>query len=80
MQMHPTEFVLLRVLADIDGDRGEYVSLERLHVALLEQETVPPRETLIPVLRRLHRRRFVSFAGGDSVEITDMGIAALKSM
>jgi uncharacterized protein YjhX (UPF0386 family) len=80
MVISTVETAVLHALTNVDCDRGSHVSLERLCAEVNTARDARSPSDVLRTLRELRRKRFVVFAEGDAVRITDAGLASLKSM
>jgi uncharacterized protein YjhX (UPF0386 family) len=80
MEISTVETAVLHALANAECDRGSHVSLNRLCTEVGTARDAESPSEVLRTLRELRRKRFVVFAQGDAVRITDTGLAALKAM
>jgi hypothetical protein len=79
MDLPTIQLNVLKVLCDTHGDRGDFVSIERL-IDELDAKRSGQLPQVGSSLRSLRRQHYVVFRDGDAVKITETGIAALKSL
>lgn len=80
MDISTAELNILHTLANAETDRGSYMSVDKLCSELSGTRTAVSPSDVLRDLRRLRQKSFVAFDGGDAIEITDTGLAALKAM
>ncbi|MGE3993468.1 hypothetical protein [Pseudorhodoplanes sp.] len=80
MEISTAELNILQTLANAEADRGAYMSIDKLCSELSGTRKAVSPSDVLQDLRRLRQKSFVAFDGGDAIEITDTGLAALKSM
>jgi uncharacterized protein YjhX (UPF0386 family) len=80
MVISSVETAVLHALVNAECDRGSHVSLNRLCAQVSTARDARSPSNVLRTLRELRRKRFVVFADGDAVRITDTGLAALKAM